>query len=62
MITCPHMCGKYRQDLGILFCRPSGKLTADNLADITTCRDCIEQAGLQQVNRFHDLRGICRLR
>lgn len=58
MIVCPHHCGEYREDLGILICRPAGTLTSDTLADIAICRDCIEKAGLNHVNRFHDLRGI----
>jgi len=52
------MAGEYREDIGLLVCRPTGQLTADDLADIATCRDCIERAGLNQVNRFHDLTGI----
>ena len=58
MIKCPYMCGEYREDIGLLVCRPTGQLTADDLADIATCRDCIERAGLNQINRFHDLTGI----
>lgn len=58
MIECPFKCGEYREDIGLLVCRPTGQLTADDLADITICRDCIERAGLNQVDRFHDLTGI----
>lgn len=58
MITCPHNCGEYREDIGILVCRPTGVLTADRAADIAFCRDCIGKSGRLAVNRFHDLRGV----
>jgi len=58
MITCPYASGEYRQDIDILLCYPTGVLTSENMADIATCRNCIVRAGLNQVNRFHDLRGI----
>jgi hypothetical protein len=58
MFTCPFKVGKFNKKLGILICRPTGELTADLAHDLIICRECIEKAGLHQVNRFHDLTGI----
>lgn len=58
MITCPHSCGEYRKDIGILICRPTGVLTSDRAADIVFCRDCLGKSGRSDVNRFHDLTGV----
>jgi len=58
MITCPYNCGFYHDDMQLLVCRPTGDLTADHMNDIAVCRDCIQAAGLTQINRFHDLTGI----
>ncbi|PIP01560.1 MAG: hypothetical protein COW18_02375 [Zetaproteobacteria bacterium CG12_big_fil_rev_8_21_14_0_65_54_13] len=58
MITCPFKCGQYYSQYELLICRPHGKLTSDLMNDISICRECIQQSGMLQVNRFHDLRGI----
>jgi len=58
MFSCPFGFGEYDEALGILICRPTGELTGDLARDLATCHECIEKAGLRQVNRFHDLRGI----
>lgn len=58
MIVCPYKCGTYLKDPSLLICRPKGILTADQMSDIATCRECIQKAGLEQINRFHDLRDI----
>jgi hypothetical protein len=58
MFTCPYDAGTFNEALGILICRPTGELTADFAHDFAICRECIVKAGLEQVNRFHDLTGI----
>jgi len=58
MITCPFECGQYYAQYELLICRPHGKMTGDLMNDIAICRECIQQSGLTQVNRFHDLRDI----
>ena len=58
MFTCPFEVGEFKEALGILICRPKGQLTAQLAHDLAICRECIVKAGLEQVNRFHDLTGI----
>ena len=58
MIKCIYDCGTYNEDLNLLMCHPRDKLTADKMNDIATCRECIQKAGLVQINRFHDLTDI----
>lgn len=58
MFHCPYQVGEYDPSLGVLICRPVGELTADVAHDIAICRECIINAGLEQVDRFHDLTGI----
>jgi hypothetical protein len=58
MIRCPYNCGFYREDINLLLCHPKGELTANQMNDISICRECIQKAGLLQVNRFHDLTDI----
>jgi len=58
MLNCKFNCGYYRKDLNLLMCHPEGKLTADQMNDIAICRECIQNAGLLQINRFHDLSAI----
>lgn len=61
MFSCPFEVGYYDESLDILICRPSGELNADVAHDLAICRECIEKAGLHQVNRFHDLSRITSL-
>ena len=58
MLVCPYEIGAFNEALGILICRPTGELTADLAHDLIICHECIVKAGLEQVNRFHDLTGI----
>ena len=58
MIHCPFNFGAYLEDYKILLCHPKGELTTDRMSDIAVCRDCIQKAGLTQVNRFHNLTDI----
>ena len=58
MFTCPYKVGEFNESLGVLICRPKGELTAQLTHDLAICRECIVKAGLEQVNRFHDLTGI----
>lgn len=58
MFKCPYDAGTFNEALGILICRPTGELTAELAHDLAICRECIVKAGLEQVNRFHDLTGI----
>lgn len=58
MIRCIYGCGTFNAELNILVCRPPGTLTEDRMNDIAICRECIQKAGMHQVNRFHDLTDI----
>ena len=58
MIDCPFNNGVYRDDYNLLVCHPKGELTANIVNDIAICRECIQKAGLTQVDRFHDLTDI----
>ena len=58
MIECLYHCGRYNDELELLICRPTKELTEDKMNDIAICRECIQKAGLVQVNRFHDLTSI----
>lgn len=58
MFTCPYHMGLFKEEINILLCRPVGELTADLAHDIAICRECIIKAGLEHVNRFHDLTMI----
>jgi len=56
--VCPYKVGVFNEALGIIICRPTGELTAELAHDLMICHECIVKAGLEQVNRFHDLTGI----
>jgi hypothetical protein len=58
MIECPFSFGFYQEDHDILICHPKGELTADKMNDIAICRECIVNAGITQVDRFHNLTDI----
>jgi hypothetical protein len=58
MIFCPYDSGEFDKSLGILICHPIGELTSNLAHDVAVCRECIVKAGLEAVNRFHDLSGI----
>jgi hypothetical protein len=62
MIRCPHRCGMFREDLGLLVCRPRGVLTSDRAEDIVLCRDCLRTAGWPNIHRYHDLTQITQVK
>lgn len=58
MSICKYNCGILKEDINLLVCHPIEELTTDRMNDIATCRECIQEKGLAQENRFHDFTDI----
>jgi hypothetical protein len=59
--VCPYGCGEFREDLGLLICRPAGTLTGARAREIITCSACFAGQGCLDANRFHDLTNVKKL-
>lgn len=58
MFGCPFDCGRYREDMDLLICRPKGDLDEDRLRGMSSCINCFPETALKAGKRFFDLREI----
>ena len=58
MSNCPYNFGVYREDYNLLICHPRRELTSDLMHGIAISIKCVQEPGLLQTNRFHNLTDI----
>jgi hypothetical protein len=58
IVNCPFGNGEFKEDLQLLVCKPTGRVTDDLMNDTITCQACYRQINVQRFNRFHDFRDV----
>ena len=58
MMICPFHFGTYVDVSNLLLCRPDLKSHVLDSVNMTTCRECVQEADLLGADRFHDLTGL----
>ena len=58
ILNCPYGYGAFREDLNLLVCKPTGRVTDDLMKDTITCQACHQQIDALRFNRFHDFRDV----
>ncbi|MGA9365696.1 MAG: hypothetical protein WBW16_15145 [Bacteroidota bacterium] len=57
-VNCPYGNGEFKEDLQLLVCKPTGRVTNDLMNDTVTCQGCHHQIDALRFNRFHDFRDV----